>query len=111
MAKAISNIGKKRGRGRPRVGATPVLVALPPDQLAALDGWIKRRKVEVTRPEAIRQLISQALQLAETQGTAATSVPSRRMQTGKPRMAAKPVAKAAVTAKAAASKRPARRTR
>jgi hypothetical protein len=57
MGKSISS-ARKKSRGRPRVGATPVNVRLPPDDLAALDAWIDRRKETLTRPEAIRQIIA-----------------------------------------------------
>ena len=53
--------GKKR-TGRPLVGSTPVMVRLPPDQLADLDRWIRdiarRMRAEPTgRPEAIRDIL------------------------------------------------------
>jgi hypothetical protein len=59
--KSISNIEKKRGRGRPATGATPVLVRLPSEQLEALDGWISDQNEPFTRPEAIRHLLEQVL--------------------------------------------------
>jgi hypothetical protein len=57
MAKSIvSNIRKKIGR--PRVDATPILVRIPPDELAAIDGWVKAKSVpKPSRPEAIRRLV------------------------------------------------------
>jgi hypothetical protein len=58
MAKAISNIRKKRGRGRPRVDATPIMVRIAPNLLAPLDRWIAEQpgKAEErpSRPDAIR---------------------------------------------------------
>jgi len=41
--------------GRPRVGATPVTVRVPPEQLASLDAWIAAQpESRPSRPEAIR---------------------------------------------------------
>jgi hypothetical protein len=53
---------KKRSRGRPRVGATPVNTRFPPDELKALDDWIARQKEELSRPVAVRMLVAHALQ-------------------------------------------------
>ena len=61
MAQSISNIGKKRGRGRPKVGAIPVMVRLLPDQAARLDRWRKGLTGSPGRPEAIRRLLEQGL--------------------------------------------------
>jgi hypothetical protein len=52
---------RKAKRGRPAVNSTPISVRLPPDQLAALDDWIAAQSSEVSRPEAIRRLLSAAL--------------------------------------------------
>ncbi|TPG13164.1 hypothetical protein EAH84_07125 [Sphingomonas oligophenolica] len=53
----IKNLG-----GRPRTGiGTPVMVRLQPDQLGALDQWIANHETAPSRPEAIRQLLEQAL--------------------------------------------------
>jgi hypothetical protein len=59
MADAIDNIGK--GRGRPATGATPVMVRLPPDQLAKVDRWREAQDDKPTRPEAIRRIVSDNL--------------------------------------------------
>jgi hypothetical protein len=59
--KAISNIGKKRGRGRPPTGATPVLVRIPPETLKAVDGWIKKQPEPQTRPQGILGLVELGL--------------------------------------------------
>jgi hypothetical protein len=56
---AIADIGKKRGR--PAVGSTGVLVKLPPNQLTALDEWITRQPEAPSRPEAIRQILTEKL--------------------------------------------------
>jgi hypothetical protein len=52
---------KRKTRGRPRLGATGVLVKILPDQLAALDTWIKAQEGRLSRPEAIRRLIDRGL--------------------------------------------------
>jgi hypothetical protein len=59
--KSINNIGKKRGRGRPPTDATPILVRLQPDRLAAVDAWIARQNAPITRPEAIRAMLDAVL--------------------------------------------------
>ena len=61
MTQSISNIRKKRGRGRPKIGAIPVLVRLLPDQVARLDKWRKAIADSPGRPEAIRRLLEQNL--------------------------------------------------
>jgi hypothetical protein len=79
---------------------------LPGDLSAAIDAWIARQKApKPSRPEAIRRLISQALQLVEANGGASAPAPSRRKAAATPGAKAKPIPHA----KAAASKRPARR--
>jgi hypothetical protein len=62
-AKSISNIEKseqKRGRGRPRSNATPILLRVHPGQLAQIDAWMRKSEVR-SRPEAIRRLLEKAL--------------------------------------------------
>jgi hypothetical protein len=61
MVRSISNIRKKRGRGRPKVGAIPVMVRLLPDQAARLDKWRKGLADRPGRPEAIRRLLEERL--------------------------------------------------
>jgi hypothetical protein len=58
---SINNIGKKKGRGRPATGATPVLVRVPPEILKALDGWIKKQEEAQTRPQGILRLVELGL--------------------------------------------------
>lgn len=58
---SISNIRKKKPRGRPRVGATPIMVRMPPNELKNLDKWIGRQGEAPTRPEAIRRLVELGL--------------------------------------------------
>ena len=45
------------GLGAPLIG-----VRVPPLTLAAIDGWITRQKVELSRPEAIRRLVAMSLE-------------------------------------------------
>jgi hypothetical protein len=61
MVRSISNIRKKRGRGRPKLGAIPVLVRLLPAQAALLDEWRKNTDDKPGRPEAIRRILEQNL--------------------------------------------------
>ena len=61
MARSVSNIRKKRGRGRPKIGAIPVLVRLLPDQAVRLDRWRKALVDRPRRPEAIRRLLEENL--------------------------------------------------
>ncbi|MBX9859348.1 MAG: hypothetical protein K2Y20_07120 [Sphingomonas sp.] len=52
----------KNPGGRPRTGVgTPVMLRLQPDQLAALDRWREAQEPLPTRPEAVRQLLADAL--------------------------------------------------
>jgi len=52
----------RKGPGRPVVGATPVTVRVPPDQLTAIDAWISEHAPEiVSRPEALRRLAADGL--------------------------------------------------
>lgn len=64
-AKAITATRKRRGRpalyGGMGYGAPQIGLRVPPDELAAIDGWITRQKEELSRPEAIRRLVKLAL--------------------------------------------------
>lgn len=52
----------KRGVGRPRLGAKPIFVKMPPADLAALDAWIKAQNdPKLTRPAALRRLAAIAM--------------------------------------------------
>ena len=59
MKGAIGDIEKRRGR--PATNAKPVLVRLAPVDLTALDEWITAQAVPLSRPEAVRLLLRQAL--------------------------------------------------
>jgi len=61
MAQSISKTRKKRGRGRPFIGATPIQVRMPPPELASLDAWIAQQDGPLTRPEAVRRLVGKAI--------------------------------------------------
>jgi hypothetical protein len=62
MAKSIVSNIRKKTIGRPRVDATPVMVRMPPDELAVLDTWIKGKPLpRPSRPEAIRRLVELGL--------------------------------------------------
>jgi hypothetical protein len=62
MARSIVSNIRKKTIGRPRVDAVPVLVRIPPDELAVIDGWIKgKQSPKPSRPEAIRRLVELGL--------------------------------------------------
>jgi hypothetical protein len=53
-------------RGPPATGkGEPILVRLQPAQLAGLDAWIARQNAPLSRPEAIRRLLDQALAVSQ----------------------------------------------
>src|SRR6266540_1588779 len=54
-------------RGPPATGkGKPILVRLQPAQLAALEAWIGRQDAQLlSRPEAIRRLVNQALAVSQ----------------------------------------------
>ena len=56
----MTNKRNIRKRGRPKLAteSQPLLVRMHPPLLKALDNW---RRANVTRPEAIRQLVEWAL--------------------------------------------------
>jgi hypothetical protein len=53
----VNDETRKRKRGRPRIDATQISVRVVPNDLAALDAWIKTCADEPSRPEAIRRLM------------------------------------------------------
>jgi hypothetical protein len=60
MSKTIP--GTRKSRGRPATGAESVHLRILPDQSAAIDAWINQQEdADLTRPEAIRRLLEQAL--------------------------------------------------
>jgi hypothetical protein len=60
MSKAISRT--RKSRGRPSTGAESIHLRVLPDQMAALDDWIRRQKEpDLSRPEAIRRLVELGL--------------------------------------------------
>jgi hypothetical protein len=52
---------KKNLGGRPRVDSIKVHVAVPPDEMTAIDAWIKQQPDKPSRPEALRRLAKIAL--------------------------------------------------
>lgn len=58
---SISDIEKKRGRGRPAKDVVPVLVRIPAPQAEALDAWRDGQEDKPSRPEAIRRLVELSL--------------------------------------------------
>ena len=74
MAKSTVSVNKKRP-GRPTIyeggdgkGAPLIGVRMPPLTLIAIDGWIARQEVSLSRPEAIRRLVEMALEGAKKGG-------------------------------------------
>jgi hypothetical protein len=69
MAKSTIIGSSKKKRGRPALyegsngkGAPQIGLRLPPDDLAAVDAWIaKRKEPDLSRPEAIRRLVELGL--------------------------------------------------
>ena len=61
MKTTISDIEKKRGRGRPSTDSTPLLVRLLPMDIEELDAWIARQAEPMTRPQAIRHVLREWL--------------------------------------------------
>jgi Arc/MetJ-type ribon-helix-helix transcriptional regulator len=56
---SISETRKKRGRGRPRIDATPIQVRIPPELLKAFDQWMAdSRTPYASRPDAIRAILA-----------------------------------------------------
>lgn len=61
MANSETVKPKKRRGPKPTGHGVPVTVRLQPDQLLALDAWATKQDDAPSRPEAIRRLISQAI--------------------------------------------------
>lgn len=61
MAKSIVRTEKGRGRGRPPTFAKSIHLTLTPPVLAAIDRFIVEEKRELSRPEAIRELLRDGL--------------------------------------------------
>jgi Ribbon-helix-helix protein, copG family len=62
---AKQTVQPRKRRGPPPTGkGEPVQVRLQPVLMSALDAWIARQEDELSRPEAIRRLLEQALTLA-----------------------------------------------
>jgi hypothetical protein len=63
MAKSNVSDNRKKRVGRPPVGATLVGVRLPPHDLQSLDRWIAKQSKPMTRPEALRAMLSMVIEL------------------------------------------------
>ena len=63
MGKAIRDIPKKRGRGRPKTTGRGlgILVRLQRGPLNSVDGWANAQNDKPSRPEAIRRLVDLGL--------------------------------------------------
>ena len=61
MARQQTLIPKKRGPA-PK-GAVGVMVRIEPGLLAALDAWIETQSAEMSRPAAIRAIVSRRLKI------------------------------------------------
>jgi hypothetical protein len=63
VPKAIRDIPKKRGRGRPPSGGRKkgIMVRLAGDRLAAVDNWAEQQEDQPSLPEAIRRLVELGL--------------------------------------------------
>lgn len=57
----MSNVSNVRKIGRPKIGAVPLSVRVPPDLLADLDRFISEECPGTSRPDALRKLASEAL--------------------------------------------------
>lgn len=68
MTKAISGTRKRTGRGRPSTGAKSIHLRVLPDQLLKLDAWRSAQTTELSRPDAVRHLVDQALAGAKPKG-------------------------------------------
>jgi len=82
MAKAISNIRKKSGRGRPKLGAVPVMVRLLPDQVKLLDAWRKAQPDRPGRPEALRRMLLAHTAVGDSEKSATEERQRERMTDG-----------------------------
>jgi hypothetical protein len=59
----------KRGRGRPLVGSTPILVRVPPDLMRQIDAWRRTRMSAPCRPAAMREMAEMFLAGVESNTT------------------------------------------
>jgi hypothetical protein len=63
MKKAIRDIPKSRGRGRPSTGGRKqgIMVRLDDERVAAVEEWADAQGDKPSRPEAIRRLVELGL--------------------------------------------------
>jgi hypothetical protein len=82
MMKSITGTTKKRGRGRPPTTGigTSLNVRLHDEALRRLDTWIARQgESDLSRPEAIRRLVDEAL-TADEKRPKRESAPAKRIR-------------------------------
>jgi len=66
MAKSIIDNQKKRGRGRPATGITPMTgVRLSEDAVRKIEMWAKKQPDAPSRAEAIRRLVELGLKASK----------------------------------------------
>jgi len=58
MSNATRDTTKRKRAEKP---GTPIMVRVQPDQLSALDAWIKHQPDALSRPEAVRRLMELGL--------------------------------------------------
>jgi hypothetical protein len=77
MAKSTRDVPKKKP-GRPATGARGegILVRLQPDRFTAIDAWIAKQAIPMTRPEAIRAILDSVLIIAKNPGEPPVSKPA-----------------------------------
>lgn len=67
MTEQEKRLAKKRGRPATGRGQT-IGVRMLPAQLAALDAWIAKQPKRVSRPEAIRAMVTASLEIMGDEG-------------------------------------------
>jgi hypothetical protein len=78
MISSIRNVApKKKKRGRPRVDAADIMVAVPPPLLAELDAFRQGLPDKPGRPEGIRRLMKLGL-VSESAAPAKPRRPAKR---------------------------------
>jgi hypothetical protein len=84
MKKSSLSDTRKKPVGRPRVGAVPIMVRMPPAELVELDSWIKdHHPPRPSRPEAIRRLLQIGLAVPRPKRTSDKRARSAHNMAGK----------------------------
>lgn len=76
---------EKKGRGRPRTNPTSIHLTLLPEQLARLDAFIAEQDDELSRAEAVRRVLDQALPSSTATAPAHASKPATTTKTAQPK--------------------------